>query len=446
MQQTDIAIVHHSHLISGEVRVSGYKHATVLLICAAIYAKESIFKINNIPRIEDSLVLKDIINALGGNAKFLEKNILQLDSFNMNSYRVPVECSKLIHGAVYLIPSLLARFGRVEIGECGGCQIGENTVLGNRPIKHMLQVLEKFGCTFSFKNNMLLGKKSGAFNATTVDIMEFSDSKQMLTGPNVSGATKTAILAAMAVENGKTIIKTPYLKADVIELLEFLKKLGYLIDYDKHQITVQKQPFLKTIEFSVCADISEIITYITIACYHNISLKINNVESEKMKHYLFAEFHYLDKMGIFCEFNNNNIAISPPNEIKALDIEVTSLGIYSDHQPFFALLLFNAAQPSTIVERVWHSRFSYAKELKKLGVECEVLENSLKIYPSIPFKSNQTLNARDLRAAAALLIAALKTPGASYIHGLSHLKRGYEDLLENLIKLNGKISPFLNTT
>jgi UDP-N-acetylglucosamine 1-carboxyvinyltransferase len=439
MLEADTALIQQSELISGNVSVSGYKHAAVLVLCATICAPEVNFTLHNIPQIEDTIVLADIIRSLGGEAKFTGKNTLQLNTTHLKSHQVPVEFSKLIHGAVYLIPSLLAKQGRIEIGECGGCQIGDNTIIGKRPIFHMLKVLEQFGCTFKFENNLIIGTKTADFTASTIDIKDFSDSKEIITGPNVSGATKTAILAAMAVRQGKTIIKNPYLKADVFELLNFIKLLGYQVEYNQQEIVIEGQYTKQDADYWLCSDISEIMTYITIACYHQINLTINNIQIEKIKLYLLAEFQYLEKMGIFCVFANESIVVSPPIKINPIEIEVVSLGIYSDHQPFFALLLFNADQPSSIVERVWHSRFDYAKELSKLGFKSEISNNTLKVMPSTASNSDQLLNARDLRAAAVLLIAALKTPGASHITGLSHLKRGYEGLVENLRNLNGKI-------
>ena len=138
----------------------------------------------------------------------------------------------------------------------------------------------------------------------------------------------------------------------------------------------------KIYEFKLISDISQIMTYITLSVYHNLSLILSNITIDSVREGLKTEFRYLKDMGINLLFKNDTIEICKKPTLSKLDIEVTSIGIYSDHQPLFAIMLLEAENNSTIKELVWKLRFSYATQLKKLGLLLEVDENQLMIYPS----------------------------------------------------------------
>lgn len=230
------AIVQQTRLNTATVSVSGYKHAVTVILSATIINPNAVICLYNVPKINDVKYMSAIIENLGGQVKMTNISV-KIDTDRITKYLVPEQLSRHIHGAVYFLPTILGRFGHVEIGNCGGCQIGENTVIGCRPIEHMLSVLEKFGTKFHVSQGKIIGD-SPDFHSCTIDIMDYSSSNEVLTGPLVSGATKTAILAAAAVKVGKTIILNPYPKPDVTELLTFLEVLGYGICYCENKIEI----------------------------------------------------------------------------------------------------------------------------------------------------------------------------------------------------------------
>lgn len=429
-------LIHNSKLQSNVVCISGYKHACVAIFAATINAPQTSIRIDNVPMIQDSLVLKDLITVLGGKC-FLENNVATISTKNLNNWILPENISKKVHGSLYLLPTILGRMGKIEIGETGGCQIGNNG--GKRPLQHMLSVLERFGATFNFCQDKIIGK-ADKFHPCSIDIMEFSDKSDLLTGPMISGATKTAILAAMATTQGTTKIFNPYCKPDVTELLNFLQVLGYGVNFQNNCIEICRPDVLtETVNYSLMTDISQIMTYITVAIYNEIPLKIGKVTVEKAKLGLASEIELLQKMGIELQFGKDYIYVPKVSFIKPIDIEVTSIGIYSDHQPFFALLLSMAKNKSFIKELVWKNRFSYALELNKLGMNYVINDNILEVNPAVPHEANKILLAQDLRAAAALIIAALKAPYQTTIEGIEHLGRGYDNFIGDLVSLNARI-------
>lgn len=138
------------------VSVSGYKHAATVIIAASIINSNQDIVLENIPNISDIKFMSQIINDLGGNAE-QENNTLHISSNALQKSEINNELSQHIHGAIYFLPVILGRLKHVEIGRCGGCQIGDKSILGDRPIDHMLHVLEKFGANFEKKIIQSLG-------------------------------------------------------------------------------------------------------------------------------------------------------------------------------------------------------------------------------------------------------------------------------------------------
>ncbi|HSQ97460.1 MAG TPA: hypothetical protein VLL98_01945 [Rickettsiales bacterium] len=425
-----------------EITINGYKHAMVQIICASI-ASNQIINIKNVPIVDDTIILCNIINSLGGIAKINNRNLF-LDPTNMKYCSIDPELTKKIHGSIYLIPALAVRFKKFDFFESGGCQIGNKNSNGKRPVSHIAEVLQKFDFDIvkDNNNNLMYGKlKNNTNKNVIIDIMNFSEDTSFLSGPKISGSTKIAIICSLNIE--KTIILNPYLKTDVADLLRFIKNIGFdvkILDNNKRIEITKIKNEKKIINFYLTSCVSEVITYITLAVCNNISinLKVNNME--QVINGLKQEFSILKVMGVNITHNDNTITVNKINfPLNAVNIDVTDTTIQSDHHPFFALMLLKANKKSIIREFVWKNRFSYAEELKKIGADFLIVDNILTINPSI-LKSNETkLICSDTRAGAIILLAALESEGKSLIYDSYHIKRGYENLVENLILLGGKI-------
>lgn len=423
-------------LVAGTLRVPGYKHAAVGMIAAAV-ASDAAIRIRNIPDIEDAAVMSEIVNVLGGQAH-RDNGSLRIAASELRDYRVPDALSARIHGALYFLPALLARFGQVEIGSCGGCRIGDARDDGRRPVHHMVSVLERFGASFEVRGERLIGR-ARRLRPCTIDMLDYSDRRDLLTGPLVSGATKTAILAAASAGGGVTRILHPYPKPDVTELLKLLRALGHAVRLEGDVLEIERGTEPSTAEVRLMSDISEIMTWSAVGLFHGVPLAIEDITVGEVRAGLRPELELLERMGIEPEFGQDAMRVGPVARIRATDIEVTSVGIYSDHQPFFALLLLGADGPATIREHVWKQRFQYAAELRKLGLPLSVENDRLSIRPGNPSVAGQTLQAADVRGAAALVIAALRVDGPTRIDGVGHLKRGYRDFFGNLAALGARV-------
>lgn len=426
-------------IIEGSLQIAGFKHATTVIMAASVALKKDVV-IHNVPGILDTRIISEIINYLGGFSNFQDSS-LKINCSSLKNWSIPHTLADQIHGAIYLIPVLLGRFKKVSFTSFGGCAIGEN---GGRPLQHMMDVLSYFGAIFSDNDSGISGYIE-EFKPCTIDIMKFSDFPNDLTGPLVSGATKTAILASMFVTKGSTTIFNPYLKPDVTELLEFLKLNDFVIQLSKKKIVIApplstvNTNYERSVTMTLLSDLSEVITYLTLSILSGKKITLHCKHLERVVKGLHAELDLFTRIGVCIHCKDNTIYAETPHSLTANDVVIKSTGIYSDHQPFFALLLCYADGKSSMEERVWKHRFSYAKELNKMGTSIDVYDGKISISPARLHAFSRSLQSQDLRSAAVLLVAAIVRNGETIIHGAEHLERGYTNLINNLSKLGVRV-------
>ncbi|MGF6813115.1 UDP-N-acetylglucosamine 1-carboxyvinyltransferase [Paraburkholderia sp. Clong3] len=430
-----------------ELTVGGYKHATVGLIALAIALARPVM-LSNVPDIEDVMVLSQIIRDGGGIATW-DNGVLQLDTRDFWPGEIPESLSKRAHGVLYLLPALLGRFGHVRLGESGGCALDGSGSGPQRPLHHMMSVLERFGARFRQHGHTIDGE-ADRLVACEIDCMAYSERADLLTGPLVSGATKTAMLAGACAHGGETRIRHYYPKPDVLELLAFLEQAGLGVRFEGKDIVIRPaasgaaggQP----LRHHVVSCVSEVMTYVALAQHCRLPLTLTGLTGARLRNGLAAELALLDVMGVRLDWSEDTLVIHPVERLHSCDIDVTSVGIYSDHQPFFALMLLRGDRPARIREFVWKARFSYASELCRLGARIVEEGRSVTILPSSLDVGGQTVAASDLRAAAVLVLAALTVPGGTFVRNVQHLGRGYPNLLAVLRGMGASIDELPSRT
>ncbi|WP_340619556.1 hypothetical protein [Xenorhabdus siamensis] len=425
--------------LSGHVHISGFKHAFPPLFSLALSAKQPSL-IKNVPDIADIRILGEIGQLLGANILHEpEKRTMHIDPRGLNNTKIPEDLSTLIHGAWYLAPGILAHAGHVILGETGGCKIGVGQG-GERPIEQLCTVLQRFGAKVETIGNMIQATVS-RFSSTQIDMAHFAvveKSTGKLTGPLYSGATKAALLCAARAEGISEIIN-PYSKPDVAALVEAIKCQQVDIAWEKDRIVIAGKPDAEGFETTLGPDLIEVMTYLTLSAYCNAPISITGVSQDAIETGLSAEITCLEKLGYQLQWEENTLTIAQVSPASRLDIQVTSHGIFSDSQPFMALLLMASQLGGSITEQVWVKRFQYIEELEKMGAKVIHNARSVDIIPHVPCKSGITVQAADLRGAAALVIAALKISGKTQIGGIDHLERGYPDFLGQLRLLGAQI-------
>ncbi|WP_437620385.1 UDP-N-acetylglucosamine 1-carboxyvinyltransferase [Sorangium sp. So ce1151] len=425
-------------LTGGSVAVAGYKHALVPMITASICSSEPV-EISNAPGVLDTVVLGQIIRHMGGEMEHQDGRV-RIDAAGMRSMLVPDALSAQIHGSVYLIPALLARFGEVEFGPSGGCQIGDSAQGGKRPVQHMTSVLERFGARFEEEGEHLRGR-CGTLRGTEIDIMDYSTDpkRRALEGPYMSGATKTAVLAAVNAE-GTTVIHNPHDKEATLDLVRFLREAGCSIEAEERRFVIRGRSRLRAVSHRLISDTTEMVTLIALSVFTATPLTIENVTVEAVQRPLAPEIEVFNAMGVTLRWGADSIDVRAPERLAGVDIEATGLGVATDSQPFLTLMLTIADRPSRVTDTIWRHRFGYVDPLVRLGAELRVEGASVHVTPARPHRAGQSLRATDTRAAAVLALAALGIRGETVIADVHHAARGYERLVPKLRALGADIS------
>lgn len=424
-----------------ELVVAGFKHSFVSVVSACVACRGQLV-LRNAPDIAEREVMSALLRATG--ASVVNRGCeFELDASTVSETSLAGELSSRIHGSMYLVPALAAACGQVELPESGGCAIG-NAVSGRRPIEHFLRVVEAFGATATANERAGLNVRAANLSAATIDIMDFSDRSDILNGPLVSGATKAALICAAGVKSGNSVVRNPYGKPDVHDLVRYLQLAGFEVSADATRVRVGAGRRVERVEMDLTPDLGEIITYLTLSILSRRRIRLHAAGMERAIVGLEAELRYLADVGVTVVPGPDSIEVHAPATLQSTDIDVTSVGIYSDHQPFFALLLTRANGVSTIRDFVWTSRFSYATALESFGARFTRIEGGIKVYPSELSRPTASVHAEDLRMAAVLLVAAILVAAPVTLTGMHHLERGYGGISDKLQALGVRCAAIPN--
>ncbi|MET8975177.1 MFS transporter [Streptomyces sp. NPDC004539] len=435
--------IHGGNRLSGSVRTSGFKHSLVTIAAAAATASAPV-RIANCPDIVETTVLGEIFRAAGAHAHYdRPTETFTLDASTWDSAELPDELVGRIHGSLYLLPALVSRNGTARLPASGGCLIGEGP--RGRPVEHLLDVMERFGVTTRLAADGSVDLSADRLTPCTVDMLDYTRNKALMSGPCYSGAVKTALLMG-SVAHGTTTLHHPYLKPDVTDMVTVLRDLGADIEFAGPETWLihgrGPESLGRPAAPTLIPDLIEVITWI---CAGTVladePLRITGPGIDRAAHALAPEFDVLDRMGVRVDVGTDEITVHPLTKpLRPVEFTAASRGVFSDSQPFMALLAAYAEGPTYITEAVWEHRFGFVPELAALGMRTAVDGTVLRVDgPAAPHRPGNDLYATDLRAAAVLLLAALAVPGRTTLRNHHHLARGYRDLVEDLVKLGADI-------
>lgn len=434
-------------LHSGTIATSGFKHSLVTVVAAATAARAPV-TIDNCPDIVESTVLADIVRGCGGSAQ-RAGGTLEIDCTTLTGTGIPPQAAARIHGAVYLLPALLARHGRVTMPVAGGCRIGDGE-RHRRPVEQYASVLARFGARVRVGPSGEVVAEASRLRGCAVDLLDYTADRRLMTGPLYSGATKMALLTA-AVAEGTSTLRHPYPKSDVSDAVDVLRELGADIERAPDgTLTVRGRgpgALSRACRHSLVPDLIEIVTWICAGATAAAGpLHLTGPGIDRAVRALAPETAVLERMGIQLEHTGHRLTVTPGERPRPVRVTVASHGVFSDSQPFLALLAAHATGTSAFTETVWGGRFGQVPGLVRLGVDARVHGRTLRVHgPSAPHRPGQRVTGTDLRAAAVLLLAALTVPGPTVIGGAGHLARGYPDLPRALRALGAAITTATTT-
>lgn len=422
--------------------LDGYKHSMVQIIALALASKTAVI-IDTPPLVIDTHVFVALINELGGKARIINEKLI-LDMRNICVHTIPYRLGQFIHGSMYLCPALLCALGEFNYYGSGGCRIG-NSINSERPIAHIISVMREFGAVITcdqFGHHGLYNNTNNT-ERVEIDIKRYSTDPYILSGELVGGATKVAIL--MSLQKDCVVIKNPYIKTDVLDMIRFVRMLGKNVTIENDMIVISGKLHLQTnntITVSLTECISEIITYSTLAVLQNTKLRFKNLSKQTITKGIQPELSLFRNMGINYQWDNNDLIVFPCKTFVPQHIDVLPNTIQSDHHPFFTLLLSFGVGTSSITEHVWKNRYYYINNLNKMNCSITQKDNSIYINPAAMTQSDDDLPGRDVRCAAVTLLAMIVSNSRSKLTEAEHIFRGYSRLCEHLHELGITVDCF----
>lgn len=401
--------------IEGTVHISGAKNSAVAIIPAATLTDDPV-TLYNIPDISDVRVQIDILNNHGFIANFSDNTLkIQRSKITKKINTTFNDNVESLRGSYYFIGSYLTRFKKTKIKTIGGCN------LGPRPINYHLDAFKLMNAKYNITGDYI-EISTRKLKGTTIDL-EY---------PSV-GATIN-ILIASVLAKGTTIIKNAALEPEVVDLGNFLLRMGAIIDgLGTKTITITGVKKLHGCDYTIISDRIEATTYLAIgAISEGDGITVSNIDPS----HLIEITNTLKNMGHLLKIDRDSITINKGMNLSPVDIITKPYpGFPTDLNPIFAVLLSQIPGESTITETVFLDRTSHINELKKMGANLQ-LSNQTTIINGIAELKCNLLDAKDLRCAAALLIASLLSRCTTTINNIEYLLRGYEKPIEKLQCLN----------
>ena len=409
-------IVNGARPLKGEVTISGAKNAAVAIIPASILAQGTCI-IENIPRISDVTVLIRILKDMGASVQMLDNTTMEIDTSNTMLPVVPYELARRMRGSYYFLGALLGRCSRASVSLPGGCDFGV------RPIDQHIKAFEAMNAKVTVDRGMV--------NAVA---------NQLLGGHiyfdiETVGGTINAMLAAVKAK-GITILENAAKEPHVVDLANFLNSMGADIrGAGTDVIKIHGVEQLHGTTYSIIPDQIEAGTFMVAAAASGGDVLIKNV----IPKHLESISEKLVRIGASIEEHDDSIRVIGHLPMNSLSIKTLPYpGFPTDMQPQMTALLTMASGTSIVTESIFSNRFRYVDELRRMGADIRV-DGTVAVVQGVEQLTGAPVKATDLRAGAALLIAACCAKGTTEIEDIYHIERGYENIVEKFIGLGADI-------
>lgn len=409
-------IIRGGNPLTGEVTISGAKNAAVAILPATILAGGPCI-IENLPNISDVSASVRILSEMGASIKMLDKTTLEIDTSYIDCTAVPNELSRQMRASYYFLGALLGRFGSGTVAMPGGCN------LGPRPIDQHLKAFIALGASDSVEYGMINVKADKLVGSHI-----FFDTVSV-------GATINGMLGAVRAE-GLTVMENVAKEPHIVDVANFLNMMGADVrGAGTDVIKVRGVKKMHGCTYSIIPDQIEAGTYMVAAAMTGGNVLVKNVIPKHLEP-ITAK---LERAGAIVEEYDEAVRVTRLGPLQATNIKTTPHpGFPTDMQPLMTVLLSTAEGTSIITEGIWENRFRYVDELVRMGANIQV-DGRVAVVEGVRELLPAPVRAADLRAGAALVVAALAAKGVSEIDEISHIERGYADIVEKLQVLGADI-------
>lgn len=409
-------IIKGGNPLVGEVDIAGAKNAALAILAAAIMTDDTIL-IENLPDVRDINVLLEAISGIGAQVERINKSTVKINGSTISDISVDYEYIKKIRASYYLLGALLGKYKHAEVPLPGGCNIG------SRPIDQHLKGFKAMGATTRIEHGFIIAEAEELHGAHI-----FLDMVSV-------GATINIMMAASMAE-GNTIIENAAKEPHVVDVANFLNSMGARIKgAGTDVIRITGVSALHKTEYSIIPDQIEAGTFMFATAVTGGNVVLQNV----IPKHLEATTAKLLEMGCqICEYDDA-VRVMAPKKLQATHVKTMPYpGFPTDMQPQIAVSLALAEGTSIVTESIFENRFRYVDELSRMGASVKV-EGNVAVISGVEKFTGARVNAPDLRAGAALVIAGLAAEGITIVDDIYYIERGYENLDEKLRKLGAQI-------
>ena len=401
----------------GEVEIGGAKNAALAILAAAIMTDETV-TIDNLPNVRDINVLLQAIEEIGAHVERVDIHKVKINGSFIRGVNVDNEFIRRIRASYYLIGALLGKYKHAEVALPGGCDIG------SRPIDLHMKGFRSMGADIDIAHGLVIARAK-ELKGTHIYMDKVS-----------VGATINIMMAA-AMADGKTVIENAAKEPHVVDVANFLNSMGANIrGAGTDVIRIVGVEKLHATEYSVIPDQIEAGTFMFAVAAAGGNVLVKDV----IPKHLEATTAKLLEVGCQVEEFDDSVRVISDGHLK--HTQVTTLpypGFPTDMQPQMAVLLGIAEGTSPVTESIFENRFKYVDELTRMGADIKV-ESNIAIISGVKRYTGARVNAPDLRAGAALVIAGLAAEGITVVDDIYYIQRGYEALEEKLTKIGAKIA------
>lgn len=408
------------HPLSGAVRISGAKNSALVVMAGALLCPDDC-RIRNVPDLVDVKRMGQVLSVLGAKLS-RQGDTLAVDARHIGHATAPYELVSQLRASFFIIGPLLARLGMARVPLPGGCAIGA------RPVDLHVRGLESMGAHIQIDQGTVYACIPG-------NRPRLRGARIYLDYPSV-GATETLMMAA-TLADGETVLDNAAQEPEVIDLANFCRAMGARIrGAGSKTIVVSGVRSLHAVDYAIIPDRIEVGTFLVAGAIARSEISIAPVVPD----HVAAVIAKLQAIGTdVIEDAPNRLRTIPAAVHQATDIETLPYpGFPTDMQAQFTALLALSAGHSVITETVFENRLRHVAELQRMGANIRVKGNHA-IIQGVPFLTGVPVNATDLRASAALVLAGLSAQGTTTLHGLHHLDRGYDNIEGKLRQLGAQI-------
>ena len=412
-------VIRGGNKLNGKITISGAKNAALPIIAASVFAGEPC-RIENVPEISDVRMMAKILRFIGAEVTMPEPGVMVVDSKNIQpDITIPDEMTRKLRASYYLLGVLLSKYGCASVALPGGCYFGV------RPIDQHIKAFEALGASVNTDNAVVDVKCDELYGSSIyLDVVSV-------------GATINAMLAAVKAK-GLTVIENAAREPHIVDLANFLNSMGADVrGAGTEVIKIRGVSEMHGCTYSIIPDQIEAGTYMVAAAATGGDVVIDNV----IPKHLESISNKLEDCGVTVIEGDESVRIiSEGGRPRACRVKTSPHpGFPTDMQPQFATLLTICDGNSTVVEDVWDNRFKYIDQLRRMGANIMV-NGDTALIAGVETLTSAPVEADDLRAGAAMVIAGLIAKGETSIGNIKLIDRGYENIVEKLTAVGADIS------